>query len=337
VAYTPLHGVGARFVRGAFEDAHLGALHVEASQEQPDGLFPTVSFPNPEEDGAMDRVLELASKVGADLVLANDPDADRLAVALPEDGGYEMLTGDQIGLLLADYLLEAGAGGDQAFVATTVVSSQLLAKMAEERGATFEMTLTGFKWIANAAIRKAAEGQSFVVGYEEALGYSIGDLVRDKDGVSAALVFAEMVAHDAASGSSIRGRLDAIYRRYGVFSTLQHSLVRPGSEGAAAIRAAMAAFRENAPAQIGGFQVLRFVDLVDGALGLPPSDVLIAYLEGDRRVILRPSGTEPKLKCYYEVCEPVAEGETVQAARTRSEAALVALRDAHQQTLTLGD
>jgi phosphomannomutase len=332
-AYTPLHGVGALSVEGAFARTALGALHTEPSQRAPDPAFPTVAFPNPEEKGAMDRVLALAHAVRADLVLANDPDADRLAVAVPDGGGYRQLTGDQVGALVADYLLEAGPR-DRRMVATTIVSSQLLGFLAEKAGADYRETLTGFKWIGNAALEfERATGGRFVMGYEEALGYSVGPLVRDKDGVSAALIVAELAAWDRARGQTVLAHLDDIYRRVGLFVTEQVSLTRPGADGLAQIRAAMARFRAAPPAELAGHPVEQVADLLPGEGGLPPSDVLVFKLAGGRRVIMRPSGTEPKLKSYYEVRVTVGADEPIAAARARGLAELAALREAHQHLL----
>tara|TARA_R110002096_G_scaffold239101_1_gene430739 strand:+ start:109124 stop:110827 length:1704 start_codon:yes stop_codon:yes gene_type:complete len=334
VAYTAMHGVGARFVKAALENAGVASVHIEPLQEQPDGDFPTVAFPNPEEAGAMDLVFALAKKVGADLVLANDPDADRLAVALPFEDGYKMLSGDQVGVLLADYLLSEGPTSDRRMVATTLVSSQLLGIMAKARGIDYKTTLTGFKWIANAAIDARRDNDArFVMGYEEALGYSIGELVRDKDGVSAVAIFCELAALAKSQGSTVGERLDALYRVHGVFQTLQKSLVLPGADGKAEIAAHMKRFRDEPPTTLGGFAVVESHDLANGGMGLPASDVLVYFLEGNRRVIMRPSGTEPKLKCYYEVCEPVAGGEPVAAARERAQASVAALSDSHQAML----
>jgi phosphomannomutase len=341
IAYTPLHGVGARSVEGGLARAGFSRVHTEPSQREPDPDFPTVAFPNPEEKGAMDRVLFLARAVSADLVLANDPDADRLCVAVPEGevggaGGaganYRVLTGDQIGALIADYLLEVGPK-DRRMVATTIVSSQLLGFLARRAGADYRETLTGFKWIGNAAIDyEETHGGRFVMGYEEALGYSVGPLVRDKDGVSAALVFAELAAWDRARGTSVLEHLDDIYRKVGLFLTEQVSLTRPGADGLAQIRAAMARFRGTPPRALAGHAVEAVVDLLRGG-GLPPSDVLVFKLAGGRRVIMRPSGTEPKLKSYYEVRVEVRPGEAMAEARARGLAELASLRDAHQQLL----
>jgi phosphomannomutase len=333
IAYTPLHGVGARSVEPALRLAGFPAVHTEPSQREPDPEFPTVAFPNPEEKGAMDRVLALAAERAADLVLANDPDADRLCVAVPDGAGYRVLTGDQTGALLADYLLEVGPR-DRRMVATTIVSSQLLGFLAAQVGADYRETLTGFKWIGNAAMEyEAATGGRFVMGYEEAIGFSVGPLVRDKDGVSAAVLFAELAAWNRARGRSVLEHLDDIYRRVGLFVTEQVSLTRPGADGLAQIRNTMQKFRGAPPSALAGHAVDTVVDLSRGEGGLPPSDVLVFKLAGGRRVIMRPSGTEPKLKNYYEVRIEVAAGESIAEARIRGQAELARLRDAHQQLL----
>ena len=333
IAYTPLHGVGAASVEPALRRGGFPDVHTEPSQREPDAEFPTVAFPNPEEKGAMDRVLALAARCRADLVLANDPDADRLCVALPVGDTYAALTGDQVGVLLADYLLTVGAPGKR-LVATTIVSSQLLGFLAKRAGADYRETLTGFKWIGNAAIEYEREhGGRFVVGYEEALGYSVGPLVRDKDGVSAALMFAELAAWNRARGKTVLEHLDDIYRKVGLFVTEQVSITKPGAEGLAQIRAAMARFRAAPPRELAGHAIETVVDLARGEGGLPASDVLVYKLAGGRRVIMRPSGTEPKLKSYYEVRAEVAAAEPVAAARARGLAELATLRDAHQALL----
>lgn len=334
VAYTPLHGVGALSVEGAMQRAGFPQLHTEPSQREPDPDFPTVAFPNPEEKGAMDRVLALAASVKADLVLANDPDADRLCAAVPDGTSYRVLSGDQVGALLADYLLTVSPA-DKRMVATTIVSSQLLGFLAEAAGADYRETLTGFKWIGNAALdyERTHHGR-FVMGYEEALGYSIGPLVRDKDGVSACVVFAELAVWNRARGKTVLDHLDDIYRKVGLFVTEQVSLTLPGAEGMARIKAAMTKSRAQPPTALAGFPIEQVVDLSRGEGGLPPSDVLVFRLAGGRRVIMRPSGTEPKLKSYYEVRAVVAAGEPMAAARARGLAELAQLRDAHQGTLS---
>jgi len=331
IAYTPLHGVGAASTEPALAKAGYTRVHTEPSQRAPDPDFPTVAFPNPEEKGAMDRVLALAASVKADLVLANDPDADRLCVAVPDGASYRALTGDQVGALLADYLLEVSPK-DKRMVATTIVSSQLLSYLAKAAGADYRETLTGFKWIGNAAMDYERDHHGrFVVGYEEALGYSVGPLVRDKDGVSACVIFADLVAWNRARSRTVLDHLDDIYRRVGLFVTEQVSITKPGSEGIAEIKRVMARFRAEPPKTIAGHTVEHALDLAKGEGGLPPSDVLVWRLAGGRRVIMRPSGTEPKLKSYYEVRVPVAPGESIATARARGAGELAELRDAHQR------
>ena len=333
IAYTPLHGVGAALVERVLAAAGFDRLATEPSQRTPDGAFPTVAFPNPEEKGAMDRVLALAASTGAALVLANDPDADRLAAAIPDGRGYRMLTGDQVGVLLADYLL-AHAGDGARLVACSLVSSQMLRFLAASYGAESKETLTGFKWIANEAMAwTSTTGGRVVLGYEEALGYSVGELVADKDGVSAALLFAELAAWNRARGRTIAAHLDELYRRVGLFVTEQVSITLPGVDGIAAIKRGMAVVRAAPPVALGEVAVEAVRDLARGDDGLPPSDVLIFALAEGRRVIMRPSGTEPKLKSYYEVRVTVGADESLDAARARGAADLARLRDAHQALL----
>ena len=333
IAYTPMHGVGAASAEAALARAGYAHVHTEPSQREPDPDFPTVAFPNPEEKGALDRVLALATRVHAQLVLANDPDADRLCVAVPDGPSFRALTGDQVGALLADYLLEVSPK-DKRMVATTIVSSQLLSYLARAAGADYRETLTGFKWIGNAAMDYEREHHGrFVMGYEEALGYSIGPLVRDKDGVSACVVFADLVQWNRARGRSVLDHLDDIYRRVGLFVTEQVSITKPGPEGISEIKRTMVRVRAAPPREIAGQAVEQVVDLAKGDGGLPPSDVLVFKLAGGRRVIMRPSGTEPKLKSYYEVRVAIGGGESIADARARGTAELAALRDAHQQLL----
>jgi phosphomannomutase len=335
VAYTPLHGVGAASVEAVFAAANVGPLHVVAPQRDPDPAFPTVAFPNPEEQGAMDAVVELGAKIDAELIVANDPDADRLCVAVPDGtvARYRILTGDQVGALLADYLLATSTVAGKRLVSTTIVSSQLLGFLAESTHVDYRETLTGFKWIANAAIDwKARTGGTFVMGYEEALGYTVGELVRDKDGVSAALIFADLVAWTRAHNKSVLEYLADIYRRVGLFVTEQVSWTLPGADGLDKMRQTMDRFRTTPPSEIAGIRIDSTTDLSRGADGLPPADVLVFRLDGGRRVIMRPSGTEPKLKSYYEVRVTVGD-ESLDAARTRGHNELARLRDAHQSML----
>lgn len=321
--YTPMHGVGGEFVVEVLRRAGYPRVHAVPSQFEPDGEFPTVRFPNPEEDGAMDLSLEVARAAGADLVLANDPDADRLAVAVPlqRDGKeYRLLSGNEIGCLLAYYLLtEHLPRGGEPLVMTTIVSSRMLEKMAGDLGAHYDETLTGFKWIANASQKHAAEqGWQFVMGFEEALGYTVGPVVADKDGIGAALLYTEIAAVCRSRGLTLLDYLEQMIRRFGLFVTHQHSLTLPGTEGAAKIRRIMDAFRADAPARIGEFAVTAVRDYEKGHAGLPRSNVLAFGLAGDGQVLLRPSGTEPKIKYYFELSDTVATTESIETARTRA-------------------
>jgi phosphomannomutase len=339
IAYTALHGVGERTVRRALADAGFSRVHSVAEQAEPDGAFPTVAFPNPEEKGAMDMVLALAARVGADLVIANDPDADRLALAVrapegrPSLGGYVQLTGNQVGQLLAHYLLSEDAGPREGrFVCCSIVSSPMLGEIARQHGAYFEQVLTGFKWIANRSMQIEAErGLRFVMGYEEALGYTVGTLVRDKDGISAAAVAADMAAFYRARGQSLLDVLDDMARRYGLYLSEQVSVTLPGREGKERIARIMRAVRAAPPARVGDVAVTAVLDLEAGTrttlptgarapVALPPSDVLALDLEGGHRIMLRPSGTEPKIKYYFDVRVEMAEGEAVAAAGERGRA-----------------
>jgi phosphomannomutase len=324
-----MHGVGAETVRRAFAAAGFAPPHEVAAQVEPDPDFPTVAFPNPEEPGALDLSLALAASVDADLVLANDPDADRLAVAVPDptaDAGWRALTGDELGTLLADHLLRQGGHGADDVLATTVVSSRLLSKLAAAGGVAYGEALTGFKWV----VRTPQPGQRFLFGYEEALGYCVGRLVRDKDGVSAALVAAELAAGLKATGQSMLDRLDEIFRTHGVHVTRQRSVRLTGSDWLQRVTAAMASVRATPPSELGGRAVLEVEDLAPGGR-LPPSDVLVWTLDGARCVV-RPSGTEPKLKVYAE--SVVAVASDVASARAAASAVVDEVLTAAAELLT---
>ncbi len=341
IVYTPMHGVGGKLVKELFAEAGFTALTTVPEQAEPDGKFPTVAFPNPEEKGAMDLSFALARKLSAELVLANDPDADRLAVAIPDPSsptGYMQLTGNQVGVLLGHHVLSRDPDPATAVLLASLVSSPMLGVVARSMGAHYEETLTGFKWIANRAIALEADGKSrFLFGYEEALGYTVGRLVRDKDGVSAALAFAELASELSALGTSVKDRLEVLYRKYGLFVSTQVNLTRKGQAGAREIAAMMDALRKNPPSSIGGVAVAAFSDVEAGTrvaagkteeLPLPPSNVLVFELEGGSRVIARPSGTEPKVKFYVDVREPMTAGETLAQAEARASATMKRLADA---------
>jgi phosphomannomutase len=302
--YTAMHGVGTPLLLAAMEAAGFPAPIPTEEQVDPDPDFPTVAFPNPEEPGALDLALARAEAAGADLVLANDPDADRLAVAVPDPTlrRWRALTGDELGCLLADHVLRQDARPGDAVV-TTVVSSRMLARIAAAHGVAHAEALTGFKWV----VRAVGPGQRFRFGYEEALGYCVGDLVRDKDGITAALVACELAAGLAAEGRSLLDRLDELARAHGVHATGQRSLRIEGDDWLARVTAAMASLRATPPTEVGGLVVTEVEDLLPGGR-LPPSDVLVLSLAG-ARLVIRPSGTEPKLKCYAEAVVAVSGGE----------------------------
>lgn len=296
VVHTALHGVGTETVEKAFSAAGFTDLHPVPSQAQPDPDFPTVSFPNPEEPGAMDAALELAEQTGPDIVIANDPDADRCAVAVPAAGGWRMLRGDEVGALIGAHLLNRGVDAASAVFANSIVSSRLLGAMSEDAGIRHEETLTGFKWISR------VDGLRY--GYEEALGYCVDpDGVRDKDGITAALLIAEQAAMLKAAGRTLTDVLDDLAHQHGVYLTDSFSV---RVQDLSLIDAVMARLREDPATDIAGITVERFEDLTRGESGLPPTDG-VRYILADRtRVIVRPSGTEPKVKIYCEVIEPVA-------------------------------
>ncbi|MFF4876604.1 phospho-sugar mutase [Micromonospora sp. NPDC000668] len=314
VAYTPLHGVGAAVLTAAFARAGFPVPGVVPDQAEPDPEFPTVSFPNPEEPGAVDRLIALADSTGADLAIANDPDADRCAVVVRDgttDGGqsWRMLRGDEVGVLLADHLMRRGVTG---LYATTIVSSSLLRAMCAARGLPYDETLTGFKWI----VRAGGGSAPLVYGYEEALGYCVApEHVRDKDGITAALTVAELAAGLKAQGRTLTDRLDELAAEFGVHHTDQLSV---RVDDLREIARAMARIRAATPTTLLGHPVDSTQDL------LPEADVVILRT-GAARVVIRPSGTEPKLKAYLEVVEPVTDGD-VAAARTRAQAAIAQLR-----------
>ncbi len=330
VVYTPLHGTGLAMLERAFAAAGLPAPLVVAAQAEPDPDFPTVAFPNPEEPGALDLALADARRLDADVVLANDPDADRLGVAVPTgDGGWRPLTGNEIGALLADHLLRHRPGGAERLVVTTVVSSRLLSRLAAAHGVHYEETLTGFKWIVRPAL--AHPDWQFTFGYEEALGYSVGPLVWDKDGISAAVVFAELTATLLADGSSPAARLDDLAREHGLHATDGWSLrFASRAEGADASSAVMARLRAAAPGGVGqpaaALSVTAVRDLAEPRDGLPPTEALVWDLDDGTRIVFRPSGTEPKLKVYAEVVRPM--GADAAAARAVATARLAEVRAA---------
>ncbi len=312
IVYTPLHGVGGSSTVELLKRAGFSAPHVVPAQAAPDADFPTVSFPNPEEPGAMDQAIALAQEVGADLVVANDPDADRCAVAVPGPHGWQMLRGDEVGAILAHHLLTLPRAG---VYATSIVSSSLLGKMASAHGQQHTETLTGFKWIGRL--------ENLAFGYEEALGYCVDPArVKDKDGLSALMMLCSIAASQKANGLSLRDLLDDFAYDFGLHATDQLS-VRMAD--LSQITGVVDRLRAQPPSALGGLTVIEVHDLAEGYKGLPPTPGLHLTLAEGGRVIVRPSGTEPKLKCYLEVVVPVEAD--VDAARISAAGRLDAISE----------
>ncbi len=324
IVYTPLHGVGGTSVIQVLETAGFETPRVVSQQEQPDPDFPTVAVPTPEEPGAMDLAMALAAEHDADLVVANDPDADRCAAAVPTPSGWRMLRGDEVGALLGHHLLARGRTGT---FATTIVSSTLLGTMARAAGQPYVETLTGFKWIGR------VEGLAY--GYEEALGYCCDpDHVKDKDGVSALLLLCELAAGTKAAGRTLLDVLDDLALEHGLHATDQLAI---RVSDISLIAQGMARLRASTPSSLGGFAVEGVDDLALGSLdttGLPPTEGLRFRLAEGARVVVRPSGTEPKLKCYLEVVVPVDPEDGVEAARISAATRLDAVK--HDIGVALG-
>ncbi|MGA2123074.1 MAG: phospho-sugar mutase [Acidimicrobiales bacterium] len=298
ITYTPLHGVGGVPMTQLFAEAGYVNVTTVAGQFEPDGSFPTLPFPNPEEPGALDLSIETARAANAAVILANDPDADRLGAAIRVDDDWRVLRGDEIGWLLASSLVE-GIRERGETMATTIVSSTLLEKMAKEHGVPFATTLTGFKWLARAA------GDGVLgFGYEEALGFAVDPGVSDKDGMSAALALARLDWELTARGSSLVGRLDEIEAAYGVHLTTQLAIRADGADGLAQLRQKVTELTEHPPTVLGPCEVTEWADLGKGFRGLRPTDGVWLQLGATGRVVVRPSGTEAKVKAYIEITPP---------------------------------
>ncbi|HSZ39076.1 MAG TPA: phospho-sugar mutase [Trebonia sp.] len=358
VVHTALHGVGDTTLRAVLNAAGWPAPVPVTAQQRPDPDFPTAHYPNPEEPGVLDLAAQTAARAGADLVLANDPDADRLAVMVPVPGGWRALTGDELGALLADAVLDrlargeplADPGGRPPLVATTVVSGSLLRRLADAAGVRCVTTLTGFKWIA----RSAGDDATLVYGYEQALGYAVRpDLVADKDGISAALVVLQLATAEARRGRTLLDRLDDIELAHGVHVTALKVLHADGAAGLARLADAVERVRKEPPRLLDG-QAVTVTDLLGDDPGvadlagghpervpgqpLPPADVLIWHVGADARVMIRPSGTEPELKIYAEVVRPATARDGLASARAsaadQAERALAAAADLLQPSTT---
>ncbi|MAR49274.1 MAG: phosphomannomutase [Acidimicrobiaceae bacterium] len=308
--YTPLHGVGKEVFLDVFEKAGFESPILVESQAEPDPDFPTVSFPNPEEEGALDFAVELAVEKNADLVIANDPDADRMAVVVRHGDEWCRLNGNEIGVLLAEQILSKGQGEDR-LVVTTVVSSRLLSKIAEFHKVKYVETLTGFKWIVRPGIED--KSSRFVFGYEEALGFALGDSVRDKDGITSALVFAELASELKTQGKTVIDLLEELWNRHGVHKTaLFTKRLDPATNISADF---MSSWRSSPPEKIGEFAVIESIDLLSPESELPATDALVLNILNGR-IVIRPSGTEPMVKVYVEVTESVINDDIRSAERS---------------------
>lgn len=352
IVYSAMHGVGGSLLLEALARAGFENVRAVAEQLAPDPDFPTVAFPNPEEPGALDAAMKQAEDEGAALVLANDPDADRVAVAARDAAGRLIrLDGNEVGCLLADYLLREDAGSGRRWVVSSVVSSRLLGQIAKAHGAGWAQTLSGHKWIQNRVLELEEAGDRCIFSYEEALGYAPTAAVRDKDGIATALLLADLAGHCHALGNTLIDERDALARRHGLFLGSQVSIRLDDDAASPVTRLDTDALRRDPPSTVGGVAVTRVVDLqhqraipeegdhVPTARGaepplakddddralLPSSDVLILELEDRSRVILRPSGTEPKLKLYFEVIVTPPPNEAISEPRERAQNRLESL------------
>jgi phosphoglucomutase len=332
IVYTPLHGTGAMHVEKVLGDLGLRVITVP-EQRDGNGDFPTVAFPNPEEAAALDMAIKLGAKEKADVVMATDPDADRFGIAVPNTSGtFTLVTGNQMGVLLADYIFlslkEQGKLPPNAAMINSVVTTGMQKRVAEFHGGECFECLTGFKWIAD-LMRKWENGEAgarnFVFGTEESYGYLVETEVRDKDGVSAAALTAEMTLYWRSKGQSLLDRLDDLYRRCGYWQEMGISKYFQGPEGPAIMRGIMDKYRASPPARLGGIAVSKVRDLAKGADGLPPSDVLQFYLEDGTVVSARPSGTEPKIK-FYASCRAEAGAAGLEAAKAEAARKLDAIK-----------
>ncbi len=320
LVYSPLNGTGLVPVTHVLRDIGITDITIVPEQEYPNGYFTTCPYPNPEIFEALEKGLELAKKVGADLMLATDPDADRVGIAMKcPDGTYELVSGNEMGVLLLDYIcagrIEAGTMPENPVAVMSIVSTPLADKVAEHYGVELRHTLTGFKWIGDqiAKLEEAGEVERFIFGFEESYGYLAGSYVRDKDAVIGAMLICEMAAYYRSIGSSVKERLEAIYAEYGRYLNKVDSFEFPGLSGMDKMAGIMGTLRETPPAEIAGRKVSAVRDyLQPEKTGLPKADVLIYDLEGASTVVVRPSGTEPKIKMYFTTKgRDLAEAEAV--------------------------
>ena len=311
IVYSALHGVGGKYVLRALNAFGHREVDVVPEQFVPDGHFPTLDSPNPEDPSALRLALALADRAGAELVLANDPDADRLAVAVrTRSGGWQILSGNQVGVLLADELLSRSELGDRALVVSTIVSSPMTQRVASRYGARFETTLTGFKWLCAAALQLSKnQGYTPVLAFEEAIGFSPGTVVRDKDGISSAVLIADIAAFEAGRGCSLLDRLRELHAEHGLWVSSARSWMLPGDAGVRRMQCVLDELVSEPPSELGGVKISGLHDWREVAPGSPPwlGSTELVELKFERgRILVRPSGTEPKLKAYVDFCAPGA-------------------------------
>ena len=327
LVYSPLNGSGLVPVMRILKDIGISDITIVPEQQYPDGNFPTCPYPNPEIFEALRLGLELAEKEGADLMLATDPDADRVGIAMKcPDGTYELVSGNEVGLLLLDYIcaarIEKGTMPEKAVAVKSIVSTPLADAVAENYGVELRGVLTGFKWIGDqiAQLEAAGEVDRFIFGFEESYGYLAGPYVRDKDAIIGSMLICEMAAYYRSIGSSIKQRLEEIYAKYGRYLNKVDSFEFPGLSGMDKMAGIMEDLRKNPPAEIGGYAVTKVTDYKNTAeTGLPAANVLIYKLDGGAEVIVRPSGTEPKIKTYFttlgkDLAEASAQKDALAAA-----------------------
>ncbi|MBO5129470.1 MAG: phospho-sugar mutase [Oscillospiraceae bacterium] len=327
LVYSPLNGSGLVPVMRILNDIGIDDITIVPEQKYPDGNFPTCPYPNPEIFEALKLGLELAEKSGADLMLATDPDADRVGIAMKcPDGSYELVSGNEVGVLLLDYIcegrIEKGTMPKNAVAVKSLVSTPLADAVAANYGVEMRNVLTGFKWIGDqiAQLEEAGEVERFILGFEESYGYLAGPYVRDKDAIIGSMLICEMAAYYRSIGSSVKERLEGIYAKYGRYLNKVDSFEFPGLSGMDKMAGIMAGLRENPPAEIGGYKVVKVTDYKKTEeTGLPAANVLVYGLEGGATVIVRPSGTEPKIKTYFttlgkDLAEAQAQKDTLAAA-----------------------
>ena len=327
LVYSPLNGSGLVPVMRVLNDIGIDDITIVPEQQYPDGNFPTCPYPNPEIFEALKLGLELAEKSGADLMLATDPDADRVGIAIKcPDGSYELVSGNEVGVLLLDYIcagrIEKGTMPQRAVAVKSLVSTPLADAVAESYGVEMRNVLTGFKWIGDqiAGLEAAGEVDRFIFGFEESYGYLAGPYVRDKDAIIGSMLICEMAAYYRSIGSSIKERLEEIYAKFGRYLNKVDSFEFPGLSGMDKMAGIMASLRENPPAELGGYKVVKVTDYTKTEeTGLPSANVLVYTLEGGATVIVRPSGTEPKIKTYFttlgkDLAEAQAQKDVLAAA-----------------------